>query len=542
MYTEKTIEHFRNPHNYGSMKKPDGIGKVGNVVCVPPSTMIQVNNSYFPISDLTEKHKTLSHDGKFHRIKKVFSRAVDEEILLIKNKFGETLLTKEHLVLAAKVPKSHYYNYTRNKKKLLKNLQWHHACELKRGDLIAYPILKNKIDIKNITIKFQKSKWDFKSREIPQNIKINSNFLRLLGYYISEGWLADKTTEMRAGFTFNSKETDLVNDVSSIIKKEFGLETKLSVPPGRNAVHVYANNVFLVKLFKKLCGKGAKNKSIPPFAMFLPPGKQKHLLKGLWKGDGYFSPQRIQPRAGYSTISSKLAQQLCVLLLRQGIIASQYVEKEKKKNKVKRKKNYRIHVGDRQSLNKLAAILGTNFKNPRDERVESWISDNYAFLPLTAVKPLKHKGIVHNLEVAETKSFATNSLCLHNCGDVMHLYIKVGKKGRDEVISDIRFETFGCAAAIATSSVVTDLAKGRTLEYAMGIGNQDVVKALGGLPPIKVHCSLLAADALKEAIYDYLKRSKRPVSKNLEEHHKRLVADIQRIEEEYGELKQERVG
>jgi len=100
------------------------------------------------------------------------------------------------------------------------------------------------------------------------------------------------------------------------------------------------------------------------------------------------------------------------------------------------------------------------------------------------------------------------------CGDVMWLYIKVGKdkKGR-EIIKDIKFETFGCVAAIATSSVITDLAKGKTLKEAMKIEREEIVKSLGGLPPIKVHCSVLAAGALSEAIYDYLARQKREISK-----------------------------
>lgn len=91
------------------------------------------------------------------------------------------------------------------------------------------------------------------------------------------------------------------------------------------------------------------------------------------------------------------------------------------------------------------------------------------------------------------------------CGDVMYVYIKV----RDKVITDIKFETFGCAAAIATSSMITDLAKGKTLEEAMKIGRDDVAKEVGGLPPIKMHCSNLAADALHEAVKDYLKRAKK---------------------------------
>jgi nitrogen fixation NifU-like protein len=85
------------------------------------------------------------------------------------------------------------------------------------------------------------------------------------------------------------------------------------------------------------------------------------------------------------------------------------------------------------------------------------------------------------------------------CGDVMKIYIKV----KDNVIEDIKFETFGCGAAIATSSVITELAKGKTLEEAEKISNKEVVDFLEGLPPIKKHCSLLAEEGLKAAIKDF---------------------------------------
>ncbi len=88
------------------------------------------------------------------------------------------------------------------------------------------------------------------------------------------------------------------------------------------------------------------------------------------------------------------------------------------------------------------------------------------------------------------------------CGDVMYIYIKV----KDNILKDIKFETFGCAAAIATSSMITDLAKGKTLEEALKITRENVAHEVGGLPPIKMHCSNLAADALHEAIKDYRKK------------------------------------
>jgi len=96
------------------------------------------------------------------------------------------------------------------------------------------------------------------------------------------------------------------------------------------------------------------------------------------------------------------------------------------------------------------------------------------------------------------------------CGDVMKIYIKVGKnKKNQEIIKEIKFETFGCVAAIATSSSVTDLAKGKTLKEALKIDNKKIVASLGGLPNIKLHCSVLGADALKKAINDYFAKNKK---------------------------------
>lgn len=90
------------------------------------------------------------------------------------------------------------------------------------------------------------------------------------------------------------------------------------------------------------------------------------------------------------------------------------------------------------------------------------------------------------------------------CGDTMTVYIKV----KDDVIEDIKFQTFGCAAAIATSSMMTELAKGKKIEDALTISKKEIADSLDGLPPIKMHCSLLAEDALKKAIEDYFTKKR----------------------------------
>ena len=90
------------------------------------------------------------------------------------------------------------------------------------------------------------------------------------------------------------------------------------------------------------------------------------------------------------------------------------------------------------------------------------------------------------------------------CGDIMRLYIKV----KDKIIVDAKFKTFGCGAAIATSSMVTEIVKGKSIDEALKISNRAVAEALGGLPKVKMHCSVLAEEALKSAIDDYLKKKK----------------------------------
>lgn len=91
------------------------------------------------------------------------------------------------------------------------------------------------------------------------------------------------------------------------------------------------------------------------------------------------------------------------------------------------------------------------------------------------------------------------------CGDIMELYIRV----ENDIITDAKFKTFGCGAAIATSSMVTELVKGKNIEEALQISNRAVAEALGGLPPVKMHCSVLAEEALQSAINNYLSKKEK---------------------------------
>ncbi|MDD2913057.1 MAG: iron-sulfur cluster assembly scaffold protein [Candidatus Paceibacterota bacterium] len=123
------------------------------------------------------------------------------------------------------------------------------------------------------------------------------------------------------------------------------------------------------------------------------------------------------------------------------------------------------------------------------------------------------------------------------CGDLMQLYIKIGRnRKKEEIIKDIKFETFGCVAAISTSSTITDLVKGKTINQALKIEKNSIIKKLGGLPKIKYHCSVLAVDALTEAIFDYFSKNEKEIPLEILERHEKIKREREIIEERYKNL------
>ena len=123
------------------------------------------------------------------------------------------------------------------------------------------------------------------------------------------------------------------------------------------------------------------------------------------------------------------------------------------------------------------------------------------------------------------------------CGDIMYLYIKIGKNPRgEEIIKDIKFETYGCAIAIANTSLLTTMVKGKTLQEAQKVTKDDLVKRFGEVPLVKIHCSLLAVDALTEAIYDYLKKQGKDISPELQVKHERIQKEAEEIEHHHAGL------
>ena len=107
------------------------------------------------------------------------------------------------------------------------------------------------------------------------------------------------------------------------------------------------------------------------------------------------------------------------------------------------------------------------------------------------------------------------------CGDIMKIYLKI----KDDIIDDVKFETFGCGSAIASSSMATELIKGKSINDAVELSNKAVIEALGGLPPIKIHCSVLAEQAVKSALYNYSQKTGKTI-KGLENYNPEEDEDI----------------
>jgi nitrogen fixation NifU-like protein len=534
-YSKEVIKHFKHPKNLGRIKNADAVGEAGNLLCVLPETLVEINPLIKPIQDVRENDLILSHTGEYYPIQAVYKRNYKGKIISIKNRLGEVLLTPDHLVLAKKIPQRIEFLQTKNKKKIPS--QWYHATELKKGDILAYPIPAEEKDVPEIKLQVKKFKYDFRSRALPSFISLDENFLKLVGYYLAEGHASTKVKNSFLQFTLNAREEEIKTEIIKTVRKIFGLEAKTYYH--ENSISIFIFNSLLARFFEKMFGGCAETKHLPHFMMFLPKQKQRYIIYGLWRGDGYINLNRKNPRAGYSTISLVLAQQLKLLLLRQEIIPSLYVEKEKTVKGVHHRKSYRIHIGQKDSLLNLCKILGIKWDTQKFSQRKSWIEENYLYAPITKIQRKNYSGVVYNLEVKRAHSFVTNCATLHNCGDVMRIYLKIKEKEGKKVISDIKGEVFGCLIAIANTSMLTTMVKGKTLEEAMKIKKEELIRKLGGkekIPAFKIHCSILALDALHEAIYNYYKKKKVKIPPILEKTHKRIQKTLRSIEKRHKEF------
>lgn len=512
-YTDEVKEHFFRPKNFmdgkGEKKyKADGIGMVGSPACVDNQTLIHSDIGLLPIKELASENKILSHDGEYNMITKVYKPEYNGKLVIIKNQLGKIISTEDHLIYAIVIPDKLRYAHNKDKRKF--PISWVHAGSLEKGDICLYP-LPNEVDNnKYIEITYEKKKFDFNSKTIPNKIQITGDLLRLFGYFIAEGSTRKRNDKSSIMFCFGSREMNLAEDVKRIVMEIFNLDCKIKEDKSNNRITVEINSVHLARFLRVNFGEGCFNKKIPDFLLYLDKELQKELIYGIWKGDGYISINPRKPRAEFSTTSEILTQHLKILLLRQKIQHSIYSEKEIIRKGVKHKECYRIHIGEYAALKKMAEIMKINFNYPNFCRkaIHSWFDNDYYYIPIRKISKGSFNGRLSNLEVDKTHSYVSNAFILHNCGDVMKVWIKVN--GKEDRIVDMRWRTFGCASAIAATSMLSVMVsekKGMKIDEAMKIKPQDIVARLGSLPARKFHCSVLGDKALRAAVNDYFRRS-----------------------------------
>src|SRR5712692_368535 len=368
--------------------------------CVLPGTLIHANPSAKAIEEVVVGERVLGSDGAYHFVTEVMNHNhVGPMNRLTVKCFGEVTLTDEHPVLIARRERRKRVNESFNH-------EWVEAAKVKPGDYAVYPIPNEVRDVTALRLPYEKKRKDTRSRELPESVPVNEDFLRFAGYYLAEGYIHRRTLT----FTFNLKEATLAQEVVTLSRKLFGLGAKIVERPEKGSMDVHVNSSYLAEIFEGWFGNGAENKRVPHDLMLLPPDKQRSLIQGMWLGDGYLG----RKKAGYKTISPMLAEQLKLLLIRNGIVPTITVSAASGIHQT----SYQLQVVSARDYNRLSEILGSTRRIVKQGgKPPMIITDRYLYLPVRKNETFDYSGPVYNLEVEGVKSYVTPSATLHNCGD-----------------------------------------------------------------------------------------------------------------------------
>ena len=476
-YSEKVMDHFRNPRNVGVMENPSGVGKVGNVVCgdvmelfikvekdiitdakfrtfgcLPKEEEIVIKGGgWEKISTVTKGSIVLNSKGELTEVIEEYKRKYKGPLLKIipfVSPFNSFFVTPEHpvLVIKRKRVKGNRRNSVSDWLRVEKdNLivtepEYIKAKYLKPSDYLIYV-------------------FDSRIEDDPYYTK---EIARLIGYYLAEGYVCAQDSVV--AFAFNKKEREAIEEVKKTLFKITKKQPKERIRGRVSEIYICSRK--LVRFFREAGGSLARHKSLSEKMMLLPFEKQWEMIKAYHIGDGDLFKRRENNSPVYraSTASKKLAVQIQEILARGRMFAS--IQQIYKTN---------CFIEGRKLKDSM--MYGVRFM-PKKNHHFVVFNKKHFLVPIRKIEKILYKGMIHNLQVAfEPNTYLIKGFAVHNCG-----------------------------AAIATSSMVTELVKGKSLEEALKISNKAVAEALGGLPPIKMHCSVLAEEALKAAIDDYRKK------------------------------------
>lgn len=369
--------------------------------CVLPDTLIHCNPSVKQIQQIGVGERVLGRDGLYHNVKEIITHIHRGKLFKLVTKcFGTTYLTEEHPVLIVRRKHQKLHN-----KKF--DAVWTRADEIKTKDYLVYPVQKEQVDSEYVEVDYQLKEKDTVSKLLPNRIPLNESVLRLMGYYIAEGYVHRR----EINFTFNSKEIEFLNDVERIMAQTFDLNGTKSTK--RNATTITFYSAPLARLFLEWFGHKSYNKKLPHFVMLLPVQKQTELIKGLWRGDGWISTEQL--RGNFKTTSKVLREQLKILLLRQGIVPTVSVNKAKGIHK----ESHSIQIVNDRDFAVLCKILDKKItsKNHVGKPPSSIVLPDYVLIPVREIESFDYDGPVYNLEVDDVNSYVSENAILHNCGD-----------------------------------------------------------------------------------------------------------------------------
>ncbi|OHA08274.1 MAG: hypothetical protein A3B37_02815 [Candidatus Sungbacteria bacterium RIFCSPLOWO2_01_FULL_59_16] len=510
-YSDIVKDHFFNPRNLLLEDRDetgyDAVGMVGSPACLLGVTRVAANPSLRTISEVSRGARLLGHDSRYHPVSRVFRVAYPRtELVRIRNYLGELVATSDHLVYAKRIPKTTTFRHHAYKIRIPSS--WMHASDIRRGDIALYPLPSEQRHVAALHFPSRRRRWDFKSIPLPDIVPITPDLLEFFGYFIAEG---HTKAGSEVGFTLAGHEQEIAGRIVALVREIFRLTATVRERPHQHRIDIAVYNAHLARNFRGLFGASAREKRVPEDLLFLRPELQRWLIKGLWLGDGYFSGRRHQPRAGFTTISPTLFEQMRTLLLRQRIVPSTFREPLKVRNGVRHRPSYRLHVGDMDSLECLAGILGIAFRRDPGKRHERrvWFEGNHLCLPVKRVSRAAFGGgRLYNFEIAESHTYATDAFLVHNCGDMLKMWMKVD--GATEQIKELKWRTFGCASAIAATSMFSVMVTengGMKIADALKIRPQNIMVRLGGLPNRKIHCSVLADKSFRKTVNDYFHRT-----------------------------------
>lgn len=363
------------------------------IECLTGTTKLYTGNSTVKISSILDKHTVIGHTGQVESIDNVISRDYDGP--LVELKFAYTniplYISPEHpayIVRNVRKPQSTW----REEGIQEKDLDWVPCEELTDRDFIAFPRIR---EIKDVEI-------------------ASERLMELSGIYIAEGSPDKQERGLNVIFSFGRDEVELIGDTVNLIENIYGITPCVTDTETQTAVRVIFSSKYYGPYFEQF-GKGAKNKTIPQWVLYLPEYKQVKLLRGAFRGDG--SPGEYCFR--YTTVSEQLAYRLRLLLFRLGILHGVY-EREKDDSEINGRKikggtYYEITIsGD--AARQFAEI--TDFEYDGGEKTagnHGYVTANYVFIPIKEARKIHFKGKLYNLHVPGSESYLTIHGALHNC-------------------------------------------------------------------------------------------------------------------------------